>query len=108
MPNSLWPRAKRLTPWCVKSVTLLAVQTFDFMAADWAPLPHRCWLGFLRGILMKCAGLTGWCMTCRASRCRTGGSNSSLPFFFVRMQSNLPKPRLPIASKLGLSGILYA
>jgi len=30
------------------------------------------------------------------------------PFFFVRMQSNLPKPRLPIASKLGLSGILYA
>ena len=40
MPNSLWPRAKRLTPWCVKSVTLLAVQTFDFMAADWAPLPH--------------------------------------------------------------------
>ena len=36
-------------------VALRAVQTFDFMTADWRRCRIRCWLGFLRGLSMRSA-----------------------------------------------------
>ena len=62
-------------------VALRAVQTFDFMTADWAPCRTRCWRASPRASSTKCAASTGWCTTYRASRLRRlSGSESGIRF----------------------------